>query len=464
MADNPKTIRPQPLRPPSFTITSSSNSPSPDTPNEPSSDNFISRTRSVLNLTSSTLFGIYAPTDSDRTEPSTPRGNGSQTPAPRASVDEDRKPPVIGSFEKPELRRRPSYPHVSTGSLLSRIGLRTVLLFFFGVAYGVLISHLHDTQQVAPVQVPGIPRRSWWYLIGWGSVAVVLGGLTPWVDVYWEDVLGIEKDVFPSKDLQKEPGDEKDERPGSSRSGLGADWNPLVRSIGAFVGIAFAIRRLPWQSTLQVSLTLALVNPVLWYLVDRSKPGFLLSLIVGLTGTAVVFGVNPEIIPSPGAGLPSVRGSADPLFDGGQMMRYGVMSDKTIGAYFWGPASNFGIPIAAILDTQKDPELISGRMTAALTVYAATFMRYSLAVTPKNYLLFACHFVNFNAQSVQGYRYLSYYNWGGREASLAAKGENVGKEVQANAQRAGSDAKATAQNVLTQTKQKAEEIKDKVVK
>lgn len=26
-------------------------------------------------------------------------------------------------------------------------------------------------------------------------------------------------------------------------------------------------------------------------------------------------------------------------------------------ADFWGPASNFGIPIAAVLDTQKDPEM-----------------------------------------------------------------------------------------------------------
>lgn len=24
---------------------------------------------------------------------------------------------------------------------------------------------------------------------------------------------------------------------------------------------------------------------------------------------------------------------------------------------FWGPASNFGIPIAAVMDTQKDPEM-----------------------------------------------------------------------------------------------------------
>ena len=63
-------------------------------------------------------------------------------------------------------------------------------------------------------------------------------------------------------------------------------------------------RKLPWQSTSQVSLTLALVNPVLWYLVDRSKPGFLLSMLVGLAGTAIAFGVNPEIVPSPATPSP----------------------------------------------------------------------------------------------------------------------------------------------------------------
>jgi hypothetical protein len=35
-------------------------------------------------------------------------------------------------------------------------------------------------------------------------------------------------------------------------------------------------------------------------------------------------------------------------------------------ADFWGPASNFGIPIAAVMDTQKDPEM-----------YATTHMFYN---------------------------------------------------------------------------------------
>lgn len=54
---------------------------------------------------------------------------------------------------------------------------------------------------------------------------------------------------------------------------------------------------------------------------------------------------------------------------------------------------------------------ISGPMTGALVIYAATFMRYSLAVTPPNYLLFACHLTNFGAQSTQAYRYLNYWKY-----------------------------------------------------
>jgi hypothetical protein len=120
---------------------------------------------------------------------------------------------------------------------------------------------------------------------------------------------------------------------------------------------------------------------------------------------------------------------------------------------FWGPASNFGIPIAAIADMSKDPEMfvpppntyltryplppypplfsvmteltpsrsISGRMTGALTMYSGTFMRYAMAVTPANYLLFGCHAINFSSQLVQGYRYLNYWNFGGREAGLVEK-------------------------------------------
>jgi hypothetical protein len=58
-------------------------------------------------------------------------------------------------------------------------------------------------------------------------------------------------------------------------------------------------RRLPWQSTLQLTLTLALVNPALWYILDRSKPGLSCSLIVTSILTSCIFLSNPEVLPSP---------------------------------------------------------------------------------------------------------------------------------------------------------------------
>lgn len=32
--------------------------------------------------------------------------------------------------------------------------------------------------------------------------------------------------------------------------------------------------------------------------------------------------------------------------------------------HFWGPIANWGLPLAAIADVKRDPELISGNMTA----------------------------------------------------------------------------------------------------
>ncbi|KAK6538250.1 pyruvate transporter mpc1 [Orbilia ellipsospora] len=127
-------------------------------------------------------------------------------------------------------------------------------------------------------------------------------------------------------------------------------------------------------------------------------------------------------------------------------IRSNKVLDYFCSTHFWGPVSNFGIPLAAITDIRKDPEIISGQMTGALVVYSAVFMRYSLAVTPKNYLLFACHFINESSQLFQGYRYLQYHHWGGKEIALKAKeaaGEGVAK-IEDAASKAASKIKSSA--------------------
>ncbi|KAJ3016096.1 UNVERIFIED_CONTAM: pyruvate transporter mpc1 [Siphonaria sp. JEL0065] len=86
-----------------------------------------------------------------------------------------------------------------------------------------------------------------------------------------------------------------------------------------------------------------------------------------------------------------------------------LMSTVSNIAHFWGPVANWGLPIAAIADTQKSPEFISGNMTAVLCVYSGLFMKFALDVQPRNYLLFACHFANEGAQLMQGYRFVNYH-------------------------------------------------------
>eukprot|EP00884_Botryococcus_braunii_P001899 jgi/Botrbrau1/1170/Bobra.0162s0057.1 len=76
--------------------------------------------------------------------------------------------------------------------------------------------------------------------------------------------------------------------------------------------------------------------------------------------------------------------------------------------HFWGPVANWGFVIAGLADTKKDPSLISPNMTGAMCVYSLLFMRFALAIKPKNYLLFACHASN---EAVQLNQFRRWYQW-----------------------------------------------------
>ncbi|XP_026937282.1 mitochondrial pyruvate carrier 1 isoform X2 [Sagmatias obliquidens] len=82
--------------------------------------------------------------------------------------------------------------------------------------------------------------------------------------------------------------------------------------------------------------------------------------------------------------------------------------DYLMSTHFWGPVANWGLPIAAINDMKKSPEIISGRMTFALCCYSLAFMRFAYKVQPRNWLLFACHATNEVAQLTQGGRLLQH--------------------------------------------------------
>jgi len=99
--------------------------------------------------------------------------------------------------------------------------------------------------------------------------------------------------------------------------------------------------------------------------------------------------------------------------------------DYFMSTHFWGPVANWGIPLAALADIKKDPEIISGKMTVALTCYSAVFMRFAWMVQPRNLLLFACHFTNECAQLTQLGRFINLEYMGGREQRQAAAAQHA---------------------------------------
>ncbi|EFX03039.1 insig domain containing protein [Grosmannia clavigera kw1407] len=210
-----------------------------------------------------------------------------------------------GGYSRPQQWTASTSAHAQLQSSCGRIFVfgRAVLLFVLGMGYGVLVSRLHsetqdrfvdgtaasaveqDTASAARRGTAYDATNDWCYLVSWGISGVVLGLLLPWFDSLWNRTFGIDGQHARDK----------------SHMAPETDWALVVRGIGAFAGIALAMRKLQWASTLQASLTLALTNPFLWYLLDRSKSGLLLATAVGLVGSVVLTALELDLMPNPGS-------------------------------------------------------------------------------------------------------------------------------------------------------------------
>lgn len=232
MSDEPHILRPRPRR--AFDLAPSNESSEAPTPAEPSNPDLltpdyfnpkdVSRNRSIMNLTSSTLFGIYSPTafEGSRDE-SSPWGTEAQSPATENVPSLEHKPEP-NRYALARARSRLSHG-LFRGVILPQ-ALRGCLLFAFGVVYGVITVHLHENHWITPVKLENIHYYdSWQYLGFWGVAGVALGNVLPWLDIFFEDEV-------PRNSKEKTRSSADEER---------TPWVAVVRSVGAFVGIAFAM-------------------------------------------------------------------------------------------------------------------------------------------------------------------------------------------------------------------------------
>lgn len=177
MSASPTIYRPVPRRP--FDLPTDDDTP--ETPDRPPQ-----RSKSTIALTAGALFGIYSQTYDDAAPtPSVTRNNSTANFAELKPRTASPAPP-----HAPTRRQDPLH-----------LLLRIASLFVFGIAYGIVVTHLHNGARWSPA-----------YLLAWGLAGVGLGSVLPWLDG-------------------------KDDAPTS------VGWTRVVRSIGAFVGIAYAIVR-----------------------------------------------------------------------------------------------------------------------------------------------------------------------------------------------------------------------------
>lgn len=227
MDQQPPLLRPIPRRPFGLNLTSPT-PPSEDShPSTPAADlatpqllnphvspsGTVSRSQSARNLTSSALFGIYGALSRDEADDGPA---GSQTPLRRPDLDAE----TYALLRERSRALRDRLEADEQAPPAARVALwlaaRTGLLFLLGMGYGALVARLRGARSL-PGGEAGVDALRWGYLAGWGASGVGLGALLPWFDGVWGVALR-----------------------GAGRK-TGADWSHVVRSIGAFVGIVFAL-------------------------------------------------------------------------------------------------------------------------------------------------------------------------------------------------------------------------------
>lgn len=231
--------------------------PSNDSP--PDSPTALTQSNSTANLNSSTLAGIYDCDDQDAVfdgiddgdeEPHTPWRTGAETPVKRRDSisratfelmrDRSNLPRRRMSYKSAQTTPLKQQPVTATETAVS-LAARALVLFVLGTGYGVLVTHLHQEQRLLQLSDAShiIPRYNGSYLALWGFglTGVALGALQPWFDGLWDGLVGSDDD-----ENQEVEADSKENLPDAAKQpATETDWALVMRAVGVFVGVAFAV-------------------------------------------------------------------------------------------------------------------------------------------------------------------------------------------------------------------------------
>jgi hypothetical protein len=158
---------------------------------------------------------------------------------------------------------------------ISSLIVRMVILFIFGVIYGQFSKHLHDNHSITSYTLD----LNNFSLILWGSQGILLGFLLPFFD--W---------MFPYNAMSAKE---------NISSKGGKNWSSVIRAIGGFVGVVYGLGKFSWSSTSQSAFYFGMVNPCLWYILDSTRNGFILSCITAVLGTLSFATFFPNHLPTP---------------------------------------------------------------------------------------------------------------------------------------------------------------------
>lgn len=128
-------------------------------------------------------------------------------------------------------------PVTPAGAAVS-LASRAAVLFVLGAGYGVLVTHLHQESQLLQLTEASsiVPRYNGSYLALWGFglTGVALGALQPWFDGLWDGLFGAEDEqavIVPEEPLSDS----------TKATASDTDWALVMRAVGVFVGVAFAV-------------------------------------------------------------------------------------------------------------------------------------------------------------------------------------------------------------------------------